>query len=122
MENINEETVFWELDYIKTDYDELNKDYNRGYSRRLINGLDGVSNKEFKKTVQWLINEGYLIGSKVKIEQETIIFDYTGQSPITEKGMEYYKELSKKYDKEYWEERARKILSETKIGEGYENE
>lgn len=123
MKNINEETVFWELQMIKEEIDDQKEIYDPSLRKADITWIDGdINHYEERKIVrQWLIDNGYLMGSEFNANGSFLI-DPKTYSPITSKGMEYYKKLSKKYDKDYWAERARKKLSETKIGEGYESE
>ena len=122
MEKINEEMAFLELQMIKEDIDNQKEIYGPSLCKADITSIDvDINHFEERKIVrQWLIDNGYLMGSELDANGSFLI-DPKTYSPITSKGMEYYKELSKKYDKEYWAERARKKLSET-IGEGYENE
>ena len=121
MEKINEEMAFLELQMIKEDIDDQKEIYDPSLCKASWTvGYDINVYEERMKARQWLIDNGYLMGSEFNANGSFLI-DPKTYSPITSKGMEYYKELSKKYDKEYWAERARKKLSET-IGEGYESE
>lgn len=70
----------------------------------------GFTPQKIKETLQWLISEGYLNGSKMEITSTQIILNHHDQSPITEKGMEYYKKLSKNYGQEYLTELAKKYF------------
>lgn len=74
----------------------------------------GFTPQKIKETLQWLISEGYLNGSKMEITSTQIILNRHDQSPITEKGMEYYKKLSKNYGQEYLTELAKKYFDKKK--------
>lgn len=122
MENINEEMVFSELRMIKEYIDEQKEKYDPLLCKASWTVYYDINEYEERmKARQWLIANGYLMGSEFNANGSFLI-DPKTYSPITSEGMEYYKELSKKYDKEYWAERARKKLSENKKDEGYESE
>lgn len=128
-QDLRERIAFYELRSIKEDSDTFDDVTNAGLKRNFMPKTDdkedfiyGFTNEKIKETLQWLIKSGYLKGSAIDITSTPIIIHYGNQSPMTEKGIEYYKKLSKKYDKKYFAELARKQLSKTKIGEGYESE
>lgn len=131
--DLYERISFYEMSMMKNDSDEIKRTSNKikEYSNRIkdfpigneliqhltpyntddIDGLTyGFTPQKIKETLQWLISEGYLNGSKIEITSAQIIFYCDDQSPITEKGMEYYKKLSKNYGQEYLTELAKKYF------------
>ena len=117
---MNEEHVFTTLDNLYRSEKEV-RDNNLGVSgvRELHYDPreEGIPFEEIKMIYQWLISKGYVLGSKIEITADRVDVkintkENKNDSAITEKGMEYYKELSKKYDIEYWAKLAREKLSE----------
>lgn len=117
--DLYERIAFYELNMIKTDSDNFDNREGSGFATHLENFSDdkedftyGFTFEKIKETVLWLIINGYLKDSNIDITSTLITFHYGDQSPMTEKGIELYRKLSKKYNKEYFAEKARKKISE----------
>ena len=117
--DLYERIAFYELNMIKTDSDNFDNREGSGFATHLENFSDdkedfnyGFTYGKIKETLQWLIINGYLKSSDINVNSTPIIFHFGDQSPMTEKGIELYRKLSKKYNKEYFAEKARKKISE----------
>lgn len=114
MKSLNEEHVYIVLKNVYKNEKQI-RDNNFGFNG--TNTLYSFPFEEMKTIYQWLIDNGYLINSKIKIIENKIEIsinshDNKNDSSMTEKGIELYRKLSKKYNKEYFAEKARKKISE----------
>lgn len=117
--DLYERIAFFELKSIKMDSDNFDTLKGSGiispkgtFSDDKEDFTYGFTFEKIKETVLWLIINGYLKDSNIDITSTLITFHYGDQSPMTEKGIELYRKLSKKYNKEYFAEKARKKISE----------